>query len=216
MRNHYKKILFPVTLYHTNIRENSVIQREVLSSIQECYESKNLQIPDGWLTDKLLTSFDDDELNHKIFESEKIHNTYIKYIGSIFDKPVSFSLEDMWFNYYMSGEYQEEHCHINSSPFLTPVHYSCVHYLKFDNEVHQSTVFHDPISSLRAHSFEMESNHYNEKWSPQVKEGDLLIFPSYLVHHVEKSEPTPNNPRITIAFNLRLTSYGNEQSYQIR
>ena len=107
MRNHYKKILFPVTLYHTNIRENSVIQREVLSSIQECYESKNLQIPDGWLTDKLVTSFDDDELNHKIFESEKIHNTYIKYIGTIFDKPVSFSLDVMCITYYMTCEYLE-------------------------------------------------------------------------------------------------------------
>ena len=83
MRNHYKKILFPVTLYHTNIRENSVIEREVLASIQKCYEKKELPIPDGWLTDKLTTSFDQDELNHKIFESEKIHKTYVKYMKCI-------------------------------------------------------------------------------------------------------------------------------------
>lgn len=215
MRNHCRKTLFPITLYHTNIRENSVIQREILSNIQECYESEDLPIPDGWLTDNLVTSFDDDKLNQKIFESSKIHEIYAKYIRSVFDKPVNFSLEDMWFNYYINGEYQEEHHHISPSPFIAPVHYSCVHYLKFDEKVHQSTVFHDPISALRAHSFEIDSNHYDEKWSPQVREGDLLIFPSYLVHHVQKSEPTPNNPRITVAFNLRLLSYGNDGQDQV-
>ena len=210
MRNHYKKILFPVTLYHTNIRENSVIEREVLGSIQKCYEDKELPIPDGWLTDKLTTSFDRDELNHKIFNSEKIHELYVKYVSSVFDKPVSFSLEDMWFNYYIDGEYQEEHHHINPTPFLPPVHFSCVHYLKFDKEEHTATTFHDPISTLRSHSFEMESNYCKENWTPKVEEGDLLIFPSYLVHHVKKSKPTPNNPRITVAFNLRLLSYGTD------
>ena len=210
MRNHYKKILFPVTLYHTNVRENSVIQREVLGSIQKCYEEKNLPIPDGWLTDKLTTSFDQDKLNHKIFESEKIHELYMKYVSSIFDKPVSFSLEDMWFNYYIDGEYQEEHHHINSNPLLPPVHFSCIHYLKYDEKEHESTTFHDPISALRYHSFEMDSNYYDETWAPRIKEGDLLIFPSYLVHHVKKSKSTPDNPRITIAFNLRLLSYGDE------
>lgn len=209
MRNHYKRALFPVTLHHTHVRENSVIQREVLASIQKCYEEKELPIPNGWLTDKLTTSFDQDELNHRIFKSEKIHELYMKYVSSVFDKPVSFSLEDMWFNCYSDGEYQEEHHHINTTPFLPPVHFSCVHYLKFDEEQHTSTTFHDPISMLRSHSFEMESNYYNESWTPKVKEGDLLIFPSYLVHHVQKSQPTPDNPRITIAFNLRLLSYGN-------
>ena len=210
MRNHYKRALFPVTLYHTNVRENSVIQREVLATIQKCYEEKELPIPNGWLTDKLTTSFDQNELNHKIFESERIHELYMKYVSSVFDKPVTFSLEDMWFNYYIDGEYQEEHHHINSSPFHPPVHFSCIHYLKYDEEEHVSTTFHDPISTLRAHSFEMESNYCKENWVPKVKEGDLLIFPSYLVHHVKKSKPTPDNPRITIAFNLRLLSYGTD------
>ena len=85
MRNHYKRTLFPVTLYHTNIRQNSVIQREILSGIQKCYEEENLPIPDGWLTDKLTTSFDNEELNHRIFESEKIHEIYVKAIRTVFD-----------------------------------------------------------------------------------------------------------------------------------
>lgn len=215
MRNHYKRTLFPVTLYHSNIRENSVIQREVFSSIQQCYEENNLSIPDGWLTDKLTTSYDEDDLNHKIFQSNKIHQLYTKCLEGIFDKEIRFSLEDMWFNYYIDGEYQEEHHHINQSPFLPPVHYSCIHYLRFDEKEHFSTVFHDPIEKLRAHSFEIDSNYYSSTWSPKVKEGDLIVFPSYLSHHVEKSKPTPDNPRITIAFNLRVLTYGDEGKDQL-
>ena len=215
MRNHYKKILFPVTLYHTNIRENSVIEREVLASIQKCYEEKELPIPDGWLTDKLTTSYDEDDLNHKIFKSEKIHKTYVKYLASVFDKEITFSLEDMWFNYYIDGEYQEEHHHINSTPFSTPVHFSCIHYLKFDPEEHTSTVFVDPMEKIRLHSFEIDSNHYSSTWRPKINQGDLIVFPSYLSHHVPKSKPTPDNPRITIAFNLRVLTYGDEGKDQL-
>ena len=40
-------------------------------------------------------------------------------------------------------------------------------------------------------------------------------LPSYLVHHVEKSKPTPDNPRITIAFNLRILTYGDEGKDQL-
>jgi len=209
MKNHYSKLLFPIHLHQIHIKENLSIQREVLSSIQKCYEEKDLPIPDGWLTDKLYTSFDLDEINHAIFSEDNIiHQIYRKYVEMMFDKRVELSLEDMWFNYYVNGEYQEPHSHIAPTVLRPPVHYSCIHYLKYDDEVHLSTVFHDPIEDLRAHSYEMDSNHYSSKWSPRVKEGDLIMFPSYLQHHVSKSQPTPDNPRITIAFNLRLLSYG--------
>jgi hypothetical protein len=36
------------------------------------------------------------------------------------------------------------------------------------------------------------------------------MFPCYLQHHVQKSIKTPDNPRITIAFNLRILSYGEQ------
>lgn len=209
MKNHYTRILFPIHLYHTHIRENSVIQREVLSSIQKCYEDKNLDIPDGWLTDSLITSFNRDEINDRIFDSNnQLHQIYQKYLIQIFDKKVEFELQDMWFNYYIDGEYQEEHHHVMSNNLSGSSHFSCVHYLKFDESVHNSTVFSDPLELIRAHSFEMDSNRYSNRWQPKVKEGDLLVFPSYLQHHVQKSEPTPDNPRITIAFNLRMISYG--------
>ena len=71
--------------------------------------------------------------------------------------------------------------------------------------------FVDPIETTRYTSLEMKSNHYSNQYYPEIKEGDLLMFPSYLSHFVRPSEPTPGNPRITVSFNLALNHYG-EQS----
>ena len=32
----------------------------------------------------------------------------------------------------------------------------------------------------------------------------MIMFPSYLEHEVKSGRPTPDNPRITISFNLNL------------
>jgi len=89
-------------------------------------------------------------------------------------------------------------------------HFSCIHYLKFDSEVHEPVVFVDPIDEMRYNTLEMDSNYYSDRWSPQIREGDLLMFPSYLEHFVNKSDPTPDNPRISISFNIWIKQYGEQ------
>lgn len=209
MMNHYKRVLFPIHLFTVNIRENVIIQKEILSSIQEICQDKELEIPDGWLTDKLFTSFNADEINQSLFSLDNnFHKIYREYVGRMFDKPVNLSLDDIWFNYYINGEFQEEHTHISSTN--KKVHYSCIHYLKFDPTVHLPTTFSDPLENLRPHSMEMDCCNYSSKWRPKIEEGDLIMFPSYLPHFVPKSQPTPGNPRVTISFNLTVESYGDE------
>ena len=43
--------------------------------------------------------------------------------------------------------------------------------------------------------------------TPDITEGDLIMFPSYLMHEVKANKPTPGNPRISIAFNFAVTQY---------
>ena len=62
---------------------------------------------------------------------------------------------------------------------------------------------------------EMDSNHYRNRYYPKVTEGSLIMFPCYLEHFVKKGPPTPNYPRITIAFNLTVTKYGERTAKQI-
>lgn len=209
MSNPYKKILFPVHIYQCNIRENQIIQDEIVPVIEDIHQKKKSLIPDGWETTKLHTSFDIAEINQPLFsEQSAACRYYIKYVSKFFDKPSQLEIVDIWYNYYDDGEYQEIHDHLNSNIFLKKAHFSCIHYLKYDSNVHVPTTFIDPIEQVRTHSLEMESNHYGPKYHPHVREGDLIMFPSYLQHFVQKSDPTPDSPRITVAFNLHVSQYG--------
>ena len=208
MNNPYKKILYPIHIFQTHIKENELIKDELFSNIQKY--SKDVSIPDGWLTDNILTSFDSNNINIKLFgEDSIVHEYYQKYLSTFFDKVVRLDLPDIWFNYYSNGEYQEAHHHVH--PYMkNKTHFSCIHYLRYDPEVHQPVTFVDPLMLIRSHSLEMDSNNYHEKYSPEIREGSLLMFPAYLEHFVRKSVPTPDNPRISIAFNIIIRQYGDE------
>lgn len=211
--NHYKKVLFPIHLFQTNIRENTLILDDVLDKIEYLYKKKKLKVPDGWLTDNLFTTFDMDEINSFIFHKDSIFlKYYYDYVKKFFDKPVEFEFEDIWLNVYSKGEFQEQHTHSTPGIFVRRSHFSCIHYLKFDSEVHEPVIFVDPIEEKRYNTIEMDSNYYgNGRWSPYVREGDLLMFPPYLSHYVSKSDPTPNNPRISISFNIWIKQYGDRK-----
>ena len=210
--SHYRKALFPIHIYQTHIKENELIKDELSNNIEKYVKDKSLKIPDGWLTDSLQTSYDFSTANIELFDTNSIvHDYYKKYLYKMFDKPVELIINDIWFNYYSNGEYQEPHHHINSlSVTNRQAHFSCIHYLKFNENVHEPAIFFDPLALIRYHSIELDSNNYNERYVPNVKEGTLMMFPSYLEHYVSKNAPTPDDPRVTIAFNIVLRKYGDD------
>ena len=65
--NHYKKVLFPIHIFQTNIRENELILDNALDKIEYLYKKENLEVPGGWLTDNLFTTFDSDDINYPYF-----------------------------------------------------------------------------------------------------------------------------------------------------
>jgi len=211
--SHHKKILFPVHIFQTNIRENGLILEDAMDKIEYFYNKSDIKVPEGWLTDNLFTTFDVGEINSFMFHNDSIFVKYYReYIKKFFDKPVEFEFEDIWINIYSKGEYQEQHTHLNPDIFGRGAHFSGIHYLKFDPEVHEPVTFVDPIEEIRYNTLEMDSNYYgNGKWEPHVREGDLLMFPPYLSHYVGKSDPTPNSPRISIAFNIYIKQYGDRK-----
>lgn len=212
----YKKALFPIYIFQNNIRENNLIKDEVYTKIEDFRKRQSLEIPEGWLTDNLYTSFKYLDLNNQIFNGTKTMDTYIRYIEKFFDLEVEVEVENMWFNCYSNGEWQEVHGHQNESPFMYPATFSCIHFLSFDPNIHNPVVFVDPNERLRG--FDLDSNNYTSRYVPKIREGDLVMFPSYLQHFVPKGRPTPQKPRISVAFNLRLLRYGNQrrEDYQLQ
>lgn len=124
----------------------------------------------------------------------------------LFGERMGWSLKEMWVNVLEEGGHQAMHNHANSFVsgviYLTPTHDSA------------RTVF---MKSPGGSDFSFKNDHpgmvagpFNaEKWiSPPPAPGDLVLFPSYLMHAVP---PNAGGRRISLAFNAipaRLESWG--------
>ncbi len=124
----------------------------------------------------------------------------------MFGQRLDWSIKEIWVNVLDTGGRQTMHNHANS--FASGVVYL--------TETHPSacTVF---MKSPGGNDFIFKNDHqgvaggeYNsDKWiSPQPSPGDLILFPSYLLHAVP---PNAGRRRITLSFNAipsRLDSWG--------
>lgn len=100
-----------------------------------------------------------------------------------------------WLNFANKGESHHAHTHQNSV-------YSGVLYIQTgDNPEDSGRIHFSNTTSPGTFSFVVnEFNKYNaNSWWVPVTAGDILIFPSYLAHYVEKSES--EKTRISLAFN---------------
>lgn len=199
--------IFPLTIYHTSISDNDYLKELLVPKIKKAIPE--LEIPKHWATDNLRTSFESEPKGNEIFTKENnsiLTDHYNEAITELFDKEVAWEIVNgIWYNYYEKNSYQERHEHI-ASPF-EKIHFSCVHYLSYDKEVHTATEFHDPISALRAHSLTLDRDFVGDYFMPTVEEGDLIMFPAYLEHRIFPQKVS-NTPRITLSFNFEVTKYG--------
>ena len=200
--------LFPVTIFKLKIKDNKSLKKVLSSKIIS--NSNQLTIPEDWTTDNVKTSYDDEPEGKEILTEgspyrELLMRSYVSCMNQVFDKEYNFIVKHIWYNYYSDGEYQEEHDHLGN-PFEQN-HFSFIHFLSYNKEEHTPPEFRDPLSQLRNLSVELERNRCGEIYVPDVEEGDLLMFPSYLKHRVLPCKKT-DYPRITISFNIMLIKYG--------
>jgi hypothetical protein len=124
---------------------------------------------------------------------------------------VGWALKEMWVNVLETGGRQAMHNHANS--FISGVVYLT------STHPQARTVF---MKSPGGTDFSFKNDHagvtsgpYNsDKWISMPPEpGDVVLFPSYLLHAVP---PNPGQRRITLAFNAiptRLDSWGYKISF---
>tara|TARA_B100000085_G_scaffold284852_1_gene319040 strand:+ start:1221 stop:1889 length:669 start_codon:yes stop_codon:yes gene_type:complete len=211
----YRRDLFPVSIYHGSVTDNEGLKKMMIPLIDRTKNHEDAIPPEGWSTDKLKTSFSSDKINKFVFgDSEgnlekQIKDQYLKSLDAFFDKPWLVQLPEIWFNCYETGEWQEPHRHIGGNDVGNDrAHFACVHFLSFDPKIHSPLSFLDPLELHRSLGFEFESARQDERIDMRVREGDIVMFPAWLQHEVRPGPPTPNNPRITIAFNITIEQYG--------
>ena len=102
-------------------------------------------------------------------------------------KDTHTKLQDIWAQQYINQAGFTAHQH-------QTVGFSCVLYAEFDPEVHWGTTMFRPY---------LDPNDLSNSGSvttPEVEEGNIIIFPSWLLHQVTPSDTQV--PRTIVAFNL--------------
>jgi predicted 2-oxoglutarate/Fe(II)-dependent dioxygenase YbiX len=212
--NKYEKKIFPITYFKDKIENNTEIKNIIFPKIKKDYS--DLPIPDGWITNKLRTSFLSKESKKQIFfDEDQIYErilgyAYEKCFNNFFDAPYEISIDDIWYNYYVNDEYQEFHNHLGD--FCNTTHFSCIHYLSFNSDIHEPAIFKDPNLNLKFHSVNIATSDYSDQHKPEIEEGDFIMFPSYLDHCVYPVKSIGDYPRITIALNLKVLKYGENRN----
>jgi uncharacterized protein (TIGR02466 family) len=119
---------------------------------------------------------------------------------------MGWSIKEMWVNFLDEGGRQAMHNHANSFAsgvvYLTPTHESSrTVFMKSPGGT--DFIFKNDNAKVKQGPFNAD------KWiSPMPSPGDLMLFPSYLMHAVP---PNAGERRITLAFNAipaRLDSWG--------
>lgn len=129
----------------------------------------------------------------------------------LFGEKLGWSIKEMWVNVLDPGGHQATHNHANSFVsgvvYLTPTHPdSRTMFMKSPGGV--------DFSFKNDHAGVVTGPYNAEKWiSPQPDPGDLVLFPSHLLHAVP---PNQGERRITLALNAiptHLDSWGYRISF---
>jgi len=143
-----------------------------------------------------ITSKNSYILNEKPFSNIKkeldlrIKDYFEKVISS--KDSITPYITQSWLNYTETGQYHHKHSHANSLV-------SGVFYINCHEELDKIKFFDDKYRTIK-HEIKTWNLFNSPSWWFTVKTGDIIIFPSSLLHMVENKEGT--NTRISLAFNV--------------
>ena len=96
-------------------------------------------------------------------------------------------LQDIWAQQYIDQAGFTAHRH-------QPMGYSCVFFAEFNPKFHHATTLFRPFIDPN------DFRNTNDCFTPDVEEGNVLVFPSWMMHQATPSDC--QEPRTIIAFNL--------------
>jgi len=114
--------------------------------------------------------------------------TILSYLLKAKCKTFVFRLTDIWINQYNDKDYQGSHVHPGDYSFI--IYYKCKK---------SYTVFNSPAKNLIERTTNLVPSLFGVDYEPNLKEGDIMVFPSYLEHWVR-----PNSDSVTISGNVKI------------
>ena len=187
--------LFPQFYYHGEVEKHQQLKDKLLSELTD----DKLSQPKEWNC-SVQSSFETDNNFSWDYFYECIKPNLLDMHQQLKGNPLhQFNMTEAWLNKYERGDSQEVHTHIGADNTT----FSCSYFAQYAlNDAR--FLFYDPDQTKHLGEF---SKHYGgvvNTWFPDVQEGDIIIFPSWIHHQVEphRSDTT----RITVSANFKVTS----------
>ena len=120
-----------------------------------------------------------------LFKWGSFHPQGIEYIDKVVGDILKFTIESWWYNINPKGAWNKPHTHPDTDLAL-------VLYL---TETDGLLYFINPFSQRKISNFETA-------YAPNTSKGDILIFPSDVVHFVKPNQREED--RVSISMNLQL------------
>ena len=198
--------LFPTMIYKFHIDPNLYNKQSIIDIVEKNYQKNSYRNKFDSNSDihHSYADFDNDDYDKPVLDklTDVYNNTFTELIKKLQFKSFQYSLDNIVAT--KGSQYMAPHNH------LPVADYSCIHYIKFNKDVHKPTTFRNP--SMFAKSLhhikpkfkprinEVDFSIFSEKHFVLTTEDDMIIIPSYLEHQVDKSYN--DEMRITIVTNL--------------
>jgi hypothetical protein len=182
--NFISKDLFRITIHKIKIGNWSEHKSRILSLVPFDSKKKSSRDQSITYTDYFKTEVDEYEL--EILKLLKPYLSNFRYIDENNETFKIVQYSNVWCQKYLNADWHPPHDH-------GAMGFSCIFYADYDKTVHQPTGYTCPFPSVSGVKMGM---------SPNVEEGDLIIFPSFLIHTAPPSGV--NKQRIIFSFNVLL------------
>ena len=189
--------LFPQFYYHGEVAEHKALKDILLSEMQNATLSQpsewNCSVKSSFESDTNMSDFSWD------YFYECIKPNLLEMHQQLNGNPLAhIDMTEAWLNQYTMGDSQEVHTHIGGDDCT----FSLAYFAQYaENDA--KFIFYDPDQTKHLGNY---SKHYStvNTWFPDVREGDIIIFPSWLHHQVDvqRSDTT----RITVSANFKVNS----------
>ena len=187
--------LFPQFYYHGEVEKHQELKDKLLSELTD----DKLSQPKEWNC-SVQSSFETENNFSWDYFYECIKPNLLDMHQQLKGNPLhQFTMTEAWLNKYRRGDSQEVHTHIGADNCT----FSCSYFAQYAlNDAR--FLFYDPDQTKHLGEFTKHYSGVVNTWFPDVQEGDIIIFPSWLHHQVEphRSDTT----RITVSSNFKVTS----------
>ncbi len=194
--------LFPTPVMHVPGAVQGVLLGQIVERIRAARRETNSQ--DDRLSHTTMVSAKSDAL---YAQASKAMLPRVAEFGKLlFGETLAWTIKEIWVNVLETGGHQAMHNHANS--FVSGIVYLTEHHPG------SGTVFHKALGgssyafvnqNARAETGPFSASRWQ---TPPMAPGDLVLFPSYMLHEVPRNQ---GQQRITMAFNAvpdRLDSWG--------